>query len=384
MPATLVRVTDLLPQIAARADDVENERHVSAEILDDLRRTGALRMLSPGRHGGGDEPLPTVLQVVESVSTADASVGWTVAQHAQAQLILRHFPAATVDRVFSGSPDLLAAGAVAPKGRATRIADGWQINGQWPFVSGAPQATWFFVQCLEVKDGSPVLDPDDLPVLRLALLAAEQLELVDTWSTMGLRGTASHDVRVNRAECDDAYTCHFASTPPGDEPILRIPARDLGGLFVAAVAVGNAAAALDDTIALALAGKRPAFSPHPLGKSPGFVQRLGAAEVRLRSARALLSEQASCVWESALAGVPLGLRDRAALRSAGPHVVESATAVLDAAYALGGGTSLYDRSPLQRRLRDGHTITQHFAAGPDVFGALGAVLVGADPGTALR
>jgi hypothetical protein len=40
---------------------------------------------------------------------------------------------------------------------------------------------------------------------------------------------------------------------------------------------------------------------------------------------------------------------------------------------------LYDDSPLQRRLRDVHAVTQHFIVRPDVLAAAGQVLAGLEP-----
>jgi hypothetical protein len=62
-------------------------------------------------------------------------------------------------------------------------------------------------------------------------------------------------------------------------------------------------------------------------------------------------------------------------------VVETAATVVDTAYRAGGGTSLYDRSPLQRRLRDIHTLTQHFGVKRDTYTLAGAVLAGQDVDT---
>jgi len=52
--------------------------------------------------------------------------------------------------------------------------------------------------------------------------------------------------------------------------------------------------------------------------------------------------------------------------------------VVDAAYTAGGGSAVYASSPLQRRLRDIHTLTQHFALKPDTLTLAGAVLLGQD------
>ena len=55
--------------------------------------------------------------------------------------------------------------------------------------------------------------------------------------------------------------------------------------------------------------------------------------------------------------------------------------VVDVAYRAGGGSALYTSSPLQRRLRDIHTLTQHFGVKLDTFTLAGAVLAGQDVDT---
>jgi len=57
-------------------------------------------------------------------------------------------------------------------------------------------------------------------------------------------------------------------------------------------------------------------------------------------------------------------------------VVETATRIVDACYQAGGGSALYEKSPLQRRLRDIHTLTQHASVQENVFMTLGAERLG--------
>ena len=59
-------------------------------------------------------------------------------------------------------------------------------------------------------------------------------------------------------------------------------------------------------------------------------------------------------------------------------VTGSAAQVVDVAYTAGGGTALYSSSPLQRRLRDVHAVTQHFVVKPDTLTLAGAVLADVD------
>ncbi len=46
------------------------------------------------------------------------------------------------------------------------------------------------------------------------------------------------------------------------------------------------------------------------------------------------------------------------------------------AYRSGGGSSLYNESPLQRRLRDIHAISQHFLVKRDAVTNVGPILAG--------
>jgi hypothetical protein len=59
-------------------------------------------------------------------------------------------------------------------------------------------------------------------------------------------------------------------------------------------------------------------------------------------------------------------------------VTGTAASVVDMAYTAGGGRSIYSSSPLQRRLRDIHALTQHFGVKLDTFTKAGAVLAGQD------
>ena len=83
----------------------------------------------------------------------------------------------------------------------------------------------------------------------------------------------------------------------------------------------------------------------------------------------------------ALASAEFDDRTRAQLRSTTTWVVETAAEVVDMAYRAGGGTALYSSSPLQRRLRDLHTLTQHFGVKLDTFTLAGAVLAGQEVDT---
>jgi alkylation response protein AidB-like acyl-CoA dehydrogenase len=72
---------------------------------------------------------------------------------------------------------------------------------------------------------------------------------------------------------------------------------------------------------------------------------------------------------------------RARARAAAVWSTDRAVHAVDTAYRLAGGTAVYADCPLQRRIRDMHTLAQHFIVRPDTMTTAGAVLAGLDPGT---
>ncbi|HEY8547250.1 MAG TPA: hypothetical protein VIL36_19450, partial [Acidimicrobiales bacterium] len=89
---------------------------------------------------------------------------------------------------------------------------------------------------------------------------------------------------------------------------------------------------------------------------------------------------AGTLWSAAVAGDEPRPTDVADARATAAWATARAAEVVAVAYRHGGSTSVGDASPLQRRFRDVHAITQHFLLKPDTLTAAGAVLTGADPG----
>lgn len=98
-----------------------------------------------------------------------------------------------------------------------------------------------------------------------------------------------------------------------------------------------------------------------------------------RSARALLVEETTRVWEMVQAGKNVPAEQRALLRIAATHATSTAASVIDRMYTTAGGTALFSSSPLQRCLRDVHAITQHFFVAPASYEMIGKVLLGVEP-----
>lgn len=374
---TLDRIAELAPAIAERSAEVEHARRVPPDLLQDLIAAGCFRMLVPRSYGGDELALPDALHVIERLSEADASTGWTVMIGSHGPLIFSCLPRATFEKIYADGPDVLLGGALAPKGAAVTAQGGYRVNGRWPFASACQHATWLVGHCVVLANGQPVLMPDGRPSMRLAVFPSDQVVRHDTWHVAGLRGTGSHDISVQDAWCPEDWTgALFGGQPTFAGPTFSISLLAQFALYIGAVAVGVAAGAVDDVAQLARSGKRPAFSPRRLAQSSLFQEQLGEADGALRAARALLHAEASAAWEQVSAGQELSVLDRARLRASGAHVVRLSVRAVDIAYTAGGGTALYETSPLQRRFRDIHALTQHAGVAGDLVPLVGALLAG--------
>jgi alkylation response protein AidB-like acyl-CoA dehydrogenase len=376
--STLDRVRELAAEIAKRGDEIEAARRVPLDLLDDLIAAGCFRMLLPQRYGGSELSPREAFEVIEELSRADASTGWTVMIGGTTPPVLSYLPEPTYAAIYADGPDVIGGGTLAPKGRLVAVDGGYRVTGQWPFASGCQHCSWLAVHGMVVRDGAPVMGPNGTPQMRLAAFPADQVEIVDTWHVAGLKGTGSHDVKLDDAFCPDERTAQlFGGSPSVDCRLSRVPLLGILGNAIAAVAVGIAGAALDDIAGLAGGGKRPAFTPNRrLAESPVFQARLGEADATLRAARALLYSEVDAAWERACAGDTFELLDRGRLRAGAARVTSLAVQVVDFAYTAAAGSAVYESSPLQRRLRDIHTLTQHAGVSTDFFTVTGALLAG--------
>src|SRR5262245_7636563 len=162
------------------ADQIDADRRLPVELIDELRKSGLLRGGAPVEVEGLELPPGVALRCAEEVARGDASAGWCVSIAITSSLLIAYLPPVSRDELF-GAGRGVAAGVWAPQGTARRVPDGVVVSGRWAFCSGITHADVLFAGC--VLDERPAV----------LALPTEQLEILDTWHTLGLHGTGSHD-----------------------------------------------------------------------------------------------------------------------------------------------------------------------------------------------
>jgi alkylation response protein AidB-like acyl-CoA dehydrogenase len=371
----LADIGDLAPGIAARAAEIEAERRIPPDMVEALRSIGVFRMLVPRSHGGLELDLPAALEIIRALAKVEGSVGWTVAISSGGSIFAPLLTRDTYEEVYRNGPDVIIVGSAQPAGRAEMTADGWRVNGRWPFASGCQQADWMAGLCVMTSGGKPLADEAQSPLVRGFVLPARDWLIEDTWYVAGLKGTGSHHIALRDTVVPAANFFDLVSGVPWLPGPQYRAARQVLPLFHGAVSVGIAEGAVDEVVQLADTGRQQLRAAVPMRESETFHGELGRVAAELRAARALLHVQAESHWQHALAGT---LGDEALLTEGTQTATWLATTcarVADACFALGGGSALYETSPLQRRLRDLHAAAQHAVAQQRNYASAGKLLL---------
>jgi len=351
-PSSANDIETVARQIAVIAQEmsseIDDDRRLPGELVALLGESGLLRAGAPVEVRGLELAPGVALRCAEAVARGNASAGWCVSIAITSSLLVAYLPASSREALF-GDGRGVAAGVWAPRGTGRTVDGGVVVSGRWAFCSGITHADMMFAGCLV----------DDQRVPSIVALRKEDLQVLDTWHTLGLRGTGSHDTVADEVFVPADRVLSLFDGPTLDRPLYRFPVFGFFALSIAAAALGNARAAIDDLVALA-SEKTGLGSTRTLAQRPSTQAAVATAESALSAARALYYEAIEAGWQASQDGdgVSVGARNR--LRLAATHAVRTAADVVRDMYDLAGGSAIYDSSPLQRRFRDAYTATAHF------------------------
>ena len=328
----------------AAAADAQHDRDATfvTEAYDAMRETGYLGLAVPEELGGLGASWRQVALAQHELARWSGSTALASGMHQYLTLLQRWrhhqgLPGAEpVLRRIAGEGIVLATSGgsdwVSPTTTAVEVDGGYLFSGRKTFCSQAPGATVLATSAVLGRPGPQA------EVLHASVpFSSPGVTLVDTWDTLGMRGTASQDVVLQ-----DVFV-------PAERVLGRRPYGVLGGPLlvavlhfapvIAGVYLGVARGAYDEALRLTAAKADPA---------PSAVRQLGEMQARLRVARWGVLGSLAEVGEYPDA-------DMTALRTvliAKRNAVLEAVAVTDLAMQVAGGPAFYRRSPIERAYRD--------------------------------
>ena len=375
MTDPLATARDLAPTIAAHADDIEAARRLPPDIAALMADAGLYRIALPKSLGGHEASPATIAETIEAIAVADASAAWCLMIGATTALNAAYLPEKMARDVFA-DPNLITGGVFAPLGRAVPDGDDYIVSGKWAWGSGTQNARWIVGGAMVMDGEKPKLGPDGAPYHRMMIFAADDVTFHDTWHVMGLKGTGSLDFSVDKVRVPQARSVSLVHDKPRETgPLYKFPAFGLLAVGIAAVALGNAQAALDAFRDLAVS-KKPSASKRTLADRAHTQMVFAEACAKHAGARAFYYGAIADAWRDAQAGDAISLERRAKLRLAATSATRGCADICRDLYDLAGGSAVYLNNPLQRRFRDAHVTIQHMMVAPPTLEVAGRALLG--------
>jgi alkylation response protein AidB-like acyl-CoA dehydrogenase len=356
--------TALARSLADRALETEQLGRLPDDVVAQLIDMGITRMVMPRHWGGLELGFAAIVDVVTALAQGCMSTAWVAALYAEHPWILARFDQRAQADVWSGGPNVPLCMSVAAMGTATRVADGLQLSGTWPFVSGCDHASWFLL-ATDLAPGGPDAS-DRRSGLCLVPRSGVRIDQ-ESWHVAGLRGTGSKTLRVDgafvpshRFQAAEALVVGQSAGPRPTAPLFCQPFGGTLGLVLSAVAVGGAEGALEQF--RNRASQRVLRHQHRVqAADPAAHMDLAEATLRTVSARLLLENACEIVRDAGERSAELSSLELAELRLRKAFIVRSCTEAIDRVFASSGGGALQDTNPLQRLWRDVHAIHAHAA-----------------------
>lgn len=194
---------ELGPVFDRRADEHPDEDVFVAENFADLRRAGLLEAGVPADLGGGGADVDELAAMLRELAYHCGSTALALSMHTHQVAIpawrWAHQGVTAVEPLLSRVADerlvLMSSGGsdwIGGSGRAEKVDGGYRITARKVFSSGSPVGDLLMTSAVAEEDGEhPV-------VLHFAVpMASPNVTVLDTWRTLGMRGTGSNDVMID-------------------------------------------------------------------------------------------------------------------------------------------------------------------------------------------
>ncbi|WP_028610110.1 acyl-CoA dehydrogenase family protein [Paenibacillus harenae] len=338
---------ELAARFAERAAAHDREGSFPFDNFADLREAGYLKLTVPKPFGGDGISLYELVLLQERLAYGDGStalaVGWHLGQvlhigttgkwppRIWADLCRSVVSDGTMINTFaseaaSGSPSR----GGKPETKAIPVPGGWRITGRKTFSTLSPILDRFVVTAyIQGEDCTA-----DFLITR-----TDRVSLAETWDTLGMRATGSHDVILDDVFVEEDMRLTGQGADDGGGWLLHIPACYMG----------IAMAARDFALAFARS-YQPNHLAGPIADLPSVRQTIGEMEALLRTARVLLYAAADR-WDRQKEERPSAAM-KSELGLAKYTVTNNAVKIVDLAMRIVGGSSLSRKLPLERYYRD--------------------------------
>jgi alkylation response protein AidB-like acyl-CoA dehydrogenase len=355
------RFTDLVAtahtlgmDFAARAAAHDAEDSFVAENYAALKNAGLVEAGVPAELGGGGATVRELAAMLRELAHHCGSTALAFSMHTHQVAIpawrWRHQNVMAVEpllkRVAAERIVLLSSGGsdwINGSGRAEKVEGGYRISARKVFTSGAEAGDVLMTSAVLAAAG------EEVKVIHFPVpMKAPEVKVVETWRTLGMRGTGSNDVLIDGLFVPDA-SVPVTRTSGEWHPLFQVISTIAFPLIYAAY-LGVAESARDIAIDMA---KRKRQTPHTLNLA-------GRMDTALRAAQLAHGWMLDVVDRNAPSAATVN-----EVMIGKTLVTENAIKAVELAMELAGGQGFFRDAGLERRFRDIQGARYHpLQAGP--------------------
>lgn len=339
---------DLSKLIRSASFEIEQIGMLPDDLLQLAFEEKLFKLFIPEELGGRGLSLPEAARVFEDTSYEDGSLGWLTTIGSGGNLFLENMTETQAKELYSPAEAVIAGSGYAT-GEAHAQSDGYIVSGEWRYCSGAPYASMFTANTIIWRDGQ---ETDEM---RACTFMPDQVEVIEDWNAIGLKGTGSHTIRVKNAfvPLDRTFSVVEKVNMLGT-PVHSFPFVQFSQVSFASVCLGLGARFLEEAHTLAEHAK----SRWNAEKIAGTVRLLEEQQTRFSQAQQLFHTAVERRWDMHVNG---SLDDHE-LEQLSAVCIESSDIATDCAVQLFrnlGMQAVIETSPVNRAFRDLWTAGQH-------------------------
>lgn len=346
----------ILPRLAKSTDASEANRRLDDDAAAALKESGLTKVLTPKKYGGFEMSPSAHIWACAEVGKVCSSASWVLMVCVAHDYIIGRFSDQCQKEVYEGDADNLLAGCLQPQGTIERVEGGYRLNGRWQFGSGCDHSPWFILgaRLTNAEEGEHFIHHVMIP--------KDDLEIDDTWFTLGMRGTGSKDLVVKDVFVPEyrtmpTYPTFLGETPHTDARCFQLPVyAGLASMLTASVlgmAERGLAAFLERTSA-----RKSAYGVVK-AQSSLMQKRVSESTAEIVEARRLL-ESICARFDTAMEGTgSMTEEERIQIRFDAAYIAELCRRAMERMYASSGAHGIYESSVLQRAYRDVNTACHH-------------------------
>lgn len=349
----------VIPALKEASANGEKSRKADKAAMEAMRQAGLARILTPKQFDGYEMSPSAHIQSCRITAHGCASASWVHMVCGAHTYVLGRYPLQCQEEIFDGDPDIRIPGTLAPQGTARKVDGGWELNGRWQFGSGVDHGPWLLLGARGIAENGK----DPRPPIH-AFAPKSEIEVDDTWHTLGMRGTGSKDLVAHDLFVPEHRTMPtaemFLGTFPGDAGALyRLPVAAGLASMLSATVLGMTERGIGHFVDITKV-REDAYVGGSKAAKVGIQMRVAEALGELDLAAALV-ERNCAMFDSAMSenNAPMDASVRAHLRWNASYTVELCRRATERVYAVAGAHAIYDTSELQRLHRDVNTACHH-------------------------